>query len=223
MKIVLDFDDTVFNTHQTMVEFDKISEKAGFTADNFRTAYQGCKDKVGDFDAGIIADLLCEDIKEPSSVLNLKKEKIEKEINSILSRASEFVYPDFFDFVNSFDKKDLILISLGRTDFHAEKMKNSKVGSFFDKVIIVPGDKTEYLRSIYEDHCREKNPSSAGNKVFFVDDKADQIDKVKAALPQVVAIRMKRPYGGHTSVESKLADHVVTNLGEVREIILSYQ
>jgi len=56
-------------------------------------------------------------------------------------------------------------------------------------------------------------------KKNFIDDKAEQIDEVKKIFPQLIAIRMKRLQGGHIDTKSKLADHVVEDLKEVKNII----
>ena len=49
------------------------------------------------------------------------------EIDSIISKSRNFVYSDLFDFVGSFDKKDLFLLSFGATDFQRIKIKNSGI------------------------------------------------------------------------------------------------
>ena len=207
MKIVLDFDDTIFNTHQMMGEFVKISEKAGFTEDEFWIAYQKCKGKVGDFDIEIITDLLFESFKGKSSFS--KKEEVRKEINLVLSRADKLVYPDLFNFIKSFDKKDLILLSYGTTKFHRAKIKNSGVADFFDEIIITEGNKSENLKAI-------KSPN-----IFFIDDKVNQIDQVKTTLPHITAIRIIRSQEGQKDEELKLADYVVKDLDEVKKIIFN--
>lgn len=208
MKIVLDFDDTIFNTHQMMGEFVKIAQKAGFTENEFWTAYQKCKGKVGDFDVEIITDFLFEN--STKLLPSLKKEEVQKEIDLVLSKANSFVYPDFFDFVESFDKKDLVLLSYGTTEFHKSKIQNSKVKNFFNEIIITEGEKSEKLKTI------EKNEN-----IFFIDDKANQIDQVKTALPYIIVMRMIRRQDEQTREESKLADYVVKDLDEAKKIIFN--
>ena len=204
MKIVLDFDDTIFNTYRLMREFLEIVKKYNFTEEEFFGAYQECKKKVGDFDPKTVIKLLNE-------IKSLDEIKAEKEIDLILNDLKEFVYPDFFDFLKSFNKKDLILLSFGAVDFQGMKIKNSDIVSYFQKVIITQKDKTENLRNVLIKNKDEK--------IFFIDDKADQIDKIKEKLPQIITIKMERSQGRHINAKSKLTDYVVKDLDEAKKII----
>jgi len=216
MKIVLDFDDTIFNTHQMVQESVRVFEKFGFTEKEFWDAYQRCKGKKGYFDLDLIINLVFNFNK--SNHLSVgdcldDKKKINEEMNFLFGRAKDFIYPDLFDFINSFDKKDLILLSFGTADFQGMKIENSGIASYFQEVIITQKDKTEDLKN----NILIKNE---GEKIFFIDDKAEQIDKVKEKFPQIITMKMERPQGGHINTRSKLADYVVDNLDEAKEIIL---
>ncbi|MCK5476101.1 MAG: hypothetical protein KAI71_06000, partial [Candidatus Pacebacteria bacterium] len=134
MKIILDFDDTIFNTYRLMREFLAIVKKFNFTEEEFFKAYQRCKEKVGNFDSKIIIDLL-------SEIKPFDKTKVENEIDLILNDLSDFVYSDFFDFAGSFQKKDLILLSFGITVPQKAKINNSKITGFFENIIITSRDK----------------------------------------------------------------------------------
>ena len=204
MKIVLDFDDTIFNTHQLMQESLAVFRSLGFQEEQFWHAYQKCKEKVGDFDKEILINLL-------SELKSFDKKKVNTEIDSIISKSRNFVYPDFFDFVSGFDKKDLILLSFGTTDFQSIKIKNSGIVSYFEEAIITSNDKAIDLEKIYNKDKKKK--------IFFIEDKGEQIDKVKEKLPQIIAMKMERPQGGHINTESKLTDYVVKNLSESKNII----
>lgn len=96
MKIILDFDDTIFSDSLFMLEFLGVFKKFNFTEEEFWNAYQKCKEKAKDFNIKIIISLL-------DKVRSFDKIKAEKETNLTLDRASNFIYPDFFDFV----KRDL--------------------------------------------------------------------------------------------------------------------
>ena len=211
MKIVLDFDDTTFNTHQMMGELLKISEKAGFTEEKFWTAFKKCKEKAKDLNVEVLTGFLYEDSTRISPVL--KKEEIIKEMDLTLSKLNIFVYPDFFDFIKSFDKKDFILLSLGTTDFQKKKIKSSKIKFFFDEIVVTYANKAENFRVLTEKYD--------GEKMFFVEDSAVQIDSVKKEFPWVIVFKMERPQGKNIEIKSELADYVVKDLEEVRKIILN--
>ncbi|MEA1937038.1 MAG: phosphomannomutase/phosphoglucomutase [Patescibacteria group bacterium] len=204
MKIILDFDDTIFNTHKLIRNVSAVFEKAGFAEEEFFEAHRECKEKVGDFNPKTIIDLL-------NKVKPFDKIETKKKINSILDNSKDFMYPDFFNFAKGFNKKDLILLSFGEVNFQKIKIKNSEINSFFSKVIITKKNKTEELKPICEKYSEEK--------IFFIDDKAEQIDKIKEKLPQIITMKTERPQGRHIDIESKLTDYIVKNLDEAKNII----
>ena len=211
MKIILDFDDTTFSTHQMMGELLKISEKTGFTEEEFWTAFRKCKEKAKDLNIKVLAGLLYEDFTRISPAL--KREEIIKKMDLVLSKLNVFIYPDFFDFVKNFDKKDLILLSLGTTDFQKKKIKSSQIEDFFNEIVVTYGNKAENFKVLVEKYNSEK--------MFFVEDSAVQIDSVKKEFPQIITFKMERPQGKNVETRSELADYVVKDLREVREIIFN--
>jgi len=210
MKIVLDFDDTIFNTHRLMREFLEIVKKFGFTEEEFFGAYQECKKIMGYFDPKTIIELL-------NKAKPFDKVKAEKEIDLILSDLSNFVYSDFFDFVKDFKKESLILLSFGAIDFQEIKIENSGITSYFQKVIITQRDKTEDLKNILRQTQDDKG--NEGEKIFFIDDKTVQVDNIKNKFPEIITMKLKRPQGVDIMTDSKITDYTVKNLNEVKEII----
>lgn len=204
MKIVLDFDDTIFNTHGLMREFLKIVKKSNFSEEEFFGAYQKCKKIVGDFDPKTIIKLLGE-------IKPFDKIKAKKEISLILDDLKGFVYPDFFDFAKSFSKNDLILLSFTTTATQKTKINNSKIAEFFGNIIITRRDKAEDLESIFKKH--------KGEKFFFIDDKTSQVDNIKNKFPEVITMKIKRPQGVDIMTASRLADYVIKDLYEAKNII----
>ena len=206
MKIILDFDDTIFNTHGLMRDVCTVFNSSGFQEEQFWDAYQECKEKAGDFNPEIIIDLL-------DKIKPFDKIEIKQKIDLILDNSKDYVYPNFFSFARSFNKKDLILLSFGEINFQGTKIENSGVNPFFSKVLITQKNKIENLKPICEKYLEEK--------IFFIDDKAKQIDKIKKTFPQIILMKMERTRGGHINIKSELADYVVKDLNEVKNIIES--
>lgn len=203
MKIVLDFDETIFNTHAMMRELLKIFAKEGFIENQFWDIYKECKKKLGDFDKGLLVDLLYE-----SRVFD--KNKVSLEIDHIIEKSNEFIYQDFFDFISNFKKKDLILLSFGTTDFQKIKIENSGIVKYFDDIIITSRNKADDLKEIQKKY---------NENLVFIDDKAEQIDDAKKCLPQIVAIKIERINGRHVLLKAERADYIVKNLDEAKKII----
>lgn len=203
MKIVLDFDDTLFNTHALMRELIKIFTKEGFSEDQFWGAYKECKERSGDLDKFLLIDLLC-------ALKTFDKNKVSAEIDRIIERSNEFIYQDFFDFIAGFEKKDLILLSFGVTDFQKIKIGNSEISKYFGEVIITSKNKADNIEEIRKKYAEN---------LIFIDDKASQIDEAKKRFPEIIAVKMERERGGHILLKSELADHIVKNLGEAKKII----
>lgn len=204
MKIILDFDDTIFNTHGLMHEFLGIFKEFNFTEKEFFEVYQECKKKVGDFNPKIMSDLL-------GKIRPFDKIKVEKEANLILDDLSDFVYHDLFDFVDNFNKKDLILLSFATTATQKIKINNSKIAGFFGSIIITSKNKAEDVEPIFKKYKKEK--------IFFIDDKTIQVDNIKNRFPEIIIMEMKRPQGSDITTESKSVDYKIKDLFEAKDII----
>ncbi|MFA6096146.1 MAG: HAD family hydrolase [Candidatus Paceibacterota bacterium] len=204
MKIVIDFDDTIFDTYMFVQEIIEHFKRVGFTSDEFREIYRKSKEKMKDFDQKVVVDLFFQ-------LKPFDKEEVVSEIDSLIERSEEFVYPDFKKFANERLRKELILLSFGSTDFQKRKIDNANIGNFFDKVHITDKDKVVYLENIYRG-----NPEDL---IVFIDDKAVEIDKVKEKFPDVVTIKMERPRGGHVKIKSEKTDYVAKNFSDVKKII----
>ncbi|MDF1497985.1 MAG: HAD family hydrolase [Patescibacteria group bacterium] len=203
MKIVLDFDDTIFNTYGLMQEFLKIFLIEGFNEEQFWDVYRQCKKKIGDFDKDIFVDLIY-------SLKNFNKEEINKKIDFIINKSNEFVYRDFFDFVSSFKKEKLILLSFGTTEFQKTKIENSGISKYFSEIIITSRNKADDMEEIQKKY---------NGSIVFIEDKAKAIDDVKKRLPNVIAMKMIRAQGGHTETKSELTNYIIQDLNKLEGII----
>lgn len=204
MKIYLDFDDTILDTNGFIQELVRVFNSAGFTEKDFYDNYEKTKAKVGDFDLDTIFNIFAE--QQEFDVRNARRS-----VDNLFSNVDVFVHNDFFDFAKEFGKDNLSMLSFGTTPSQREKIENSKVVPYFGEIIVTDKSKEENFRDIAQKH--------ADKQLFFVEDKADQIDKVKAATPQVVTLKIERPSGRYINTKSELTDHVVKDFYDVADII----
>ncbi|MDF1497986.1 MAG: hypothetical protein P1P85_01335 [Patescibacteria group bacterium] len=203
MKIVIGFDDTIFDTYKLTQTLLNNLKKAGYKSAEFKEIYKKAKEKKSDFNQKEIIDLL----------INLdfdNKMGVTAEIASLLKNSENFIYPDFYKFFNNFNKKDLILLSFGLTSLQKKKIKNSKVNNFFDKIYITD-NKMEKLESIYRKYSIER--------LFFIDDKASEIDQAEKLLTGIVTIKIERLRGVYSIIKSEKTNFVVKNLSQAEKII----
>ena len=208
MKIVLDFDDCIFNAYQFGLDLLEIFKKQGFSEKSFWDGIEEIKRKTGCFNPKLLPDLLFCQTKHFDK--NGRK-KTEEELDCLISMAKKLVYSDFADFASNFNKEDIILLSYGDTGFQGGKIEKSGVASFFGEIIITRREKVKNFEDIISRH--------SSKNLFFIDDKASLIDQVKKTFPQVVALKMERPQGRHIETKSKLADFVVNDMKTVKDII----
>lgn len=204
MKIILDFDDTIFNTSAFIDEKIKIFNKEGFSREEYFVNYEKIIKEKGYFDTDFMIDLFF-------TLKKFDKNKIKGEIEAVIKRSKVFIYDDFFDFAKSFSKRDLYLVSTGLEEIQKGKIENTGIESYFNKISIPLSYKSKDIELIAKEYPSEK--------IFFIDDKAKQIDKVKKELPQVVAMKMERASGRHILPKSELADYAVKDLSEAVKII----
>lgn len=204
MKIVIDFDDTIFNTYMFVQEIVEHFKRVGFTSDEFKEIYKKSKEKMKDFDQKTVVDLFFK-------LKPFDKEEVVEEINDLIEKSEEFVYPDFKKFANERLRRELVLLSFGSTDFQKRKIDNANIRNYFDKVYITDKDKVFDIEHVYRD-----NPDDI---IVFIDDKAVEIDKIKEKFPDIVTIKMERPRGGHVKIKSEKTDYVAKNFSDVKKII----
>jgi len=204
MKIYLDFDDTILNTDGFIKEMIHIFNSVGFSEKDFYDNYEKTKAKVGDFDLDTIFDFFVQ-----SKEFDVCKTR--SKVDDLFANVDVFVHNDFFDFAKAFGKEELAMLSFGTTPSQRKKIDNSKIAPYFGEIIITSKSKEENFADIVQDH--------PGEKIFFVEDKADQVDLVKKTTPQVIVMKIERPSGRYISSSSDLADHIVKDFHDVEKII----
>ncbi|MCK5332290.1 hypothetical protein KAJ41_00305 [Candidatus Parcubacteria bacterium] len=203
MKIILDFDDTIFNTFGMLEELAGVFEKVGFSKEEFFQTYQKTTDRVGDFDLETAINIF-----EENKAFD--REKVKKELNLIIEKADNFVYCDFFNFIRNFKKEELLLLSFGTTDFQKYKIEKSGIVPYFNEVIITSRSKADDIENISKKH---------NGNIVFIEDKARIIDEVKEKNPDVVTMKIIRRQGRHVEENSRLTNYIIQDLFRLEDVI----
>ncbi|MBW6440907.1 hypothetical protein K0B03_02625 [Patescibacteria group bacterium] len=203
MKIVLDFDDTIFNTFLLMQEFRKIFNSLGFTNDEFWGAYRQCKKDINDFDPDIFSDII-------EKIRPYDRNQAKDGMQSLTESSSDFIFSDFFCFLSFAKKEELILLSYGLSDFQKNKIEKSGIVPYFSEIIVTARDKADDIEEIHKKHKEN---------IILIEDKAESIDNVKRRVPEVTTMKIIRPQGGHIKKKSELTNYIIQDLFKLEDII----
>jgi len=145
MKIFVDFDNTIFDTrHQFLDDFFDIFYKYGVSREVF-------EETLPHFSKTALQTGRCysplEHIKTIKKTMgqNIGEKSFLQEMAIFLEDLEEYVFEDFYAFVNQYDKEDLILLSYGENEFQKQKINGSGVSQFFEDIIITQGDKAKEI------------------------------------------------------------------------------
>lgn len=195
--IIMDFDHTMFNTTYYVDVLQKqFKKKFGIDKETFLKYRKEVKDCCVVVDMDTFIEKLPYQDKEAMHTLHHKV---------IKDNAEEFIFQDVNNFLMShIEKYDIVITTHGDSKLQKEKITHSGLPKEIT-YIISKKSKDEVIAPYVEEY----------QKVFFIDDKAANIDAVKTAHPTVETFFMKRPddspYGNIESV-CECADHVLLNL-----------
>lgn len=209
VKIFIDFDDTIFNTKAFKKDYLKVFEKLGISKKELLASYTACKrGKIGLYNLRRHLALL-------KRTKNIKIGKARKKLNIFMKSLKKYLFRDFFVFVKNFSKKELYLISYGDAHFVNMKISGSGVRGYFKKVIATGSLKAYEIEKLLG---KGKNVL-AKEKIFFVDDRPEQIEAVKKKFKSIVSIHMRRKEGRYSSEGCAQCDYKARSLREVSGII----
>ncbi|MDD3498672.1 MAG: hypothetical protein PHH24_04210 [Candidatus Moranbacteria bacterium] len=213
MKIFIDFDDVIFNTNKFKDDLIKIFLDNGVSEEEFKDHYYNYPPNT-DGDARLKTYFFERHIKVLGENIDIDEDKLKKDVSDFFSDTSSYVFPDAIDFLNSFEKNDLCIVSFGGRELLEMKIGNSGVTNLVRDVIL-----TEELKeSAIGDSIRREKIKRYEDK-FFLDDRMDQIKSVKEKFPEIKTILIKRPEGRYDDKPGDCCDFVAKDLREADKII----
>lgn len=208
--IIIDFDDTLCNTGQLWQAVAKMLEKKyGLSSWLFFELRHKVLPEI------TTLYRLDEHLKEIAASTDIKESELPQMKKDILGfiekECYKFLFPDTIRFLKKYTP-NLILLTLGEEDAQGAKIKGAGIRSYFREVIITPRLKVKDFEEIII-------PKYSKKTLIFIDDKPNEVNSVEKKFPQVFTVRMKRPEGRFTAIDSTIVNLSVKNLDEASQTI----
>lgn len=206
MKIIFDFDNTLFSVKKFYEAFQNSFKEIGINKKLFEETFEKAKAGNKSYNPEKHFKLIIQ--KKPEISLKELKENFEK----ALEQGEKFLYSDTQPFFKKLKNKfDLFLVSYGNKKFQREKIEKSGITKFFKKVIITSdASKISSLKKILKKH----------EKAIFIDDNPEALSAVKEKFPQVITIRMSRGEGRYKKEKNNQnIDFSIKNLKELEKLL----
>ncbi|MFA6525514.1 MAG: hypothetical protein WCT33_04590 [Patescibacteria group bacterium] len=197
MKIVLDFDHTLFDTEKFKQALQDRLAMFGVTGDQFNSNYRIVKERSGYYNYREHLKLLAqaEELDENDLLLSF---------NEIVNSANEFLFPDTLDFLKALKlipKSELYLLTFGQDEFQQAKVEASSIKLYFREVI-----DTIESKLLYFDQNNEMQSA------IFLDNRGKTIDQIKTKYPNISAIWIKRENTPYDNEDCDRADYQANSL-----------
>ncbi|EKE20055.1 MAG: hypothetical protein ACD_8C00057G0006 [uncultured bacterium] len=210
MRIFIDFDDVIFNTKKFKDDFEKLFVAHGISEDIFREHYYDPADngKIKIFDADLHA-------KRIQDATGIDTSNIVNDLDEFLRDISKYVFPDVLKFFNDVGKDNVFVVSFGGIDFLKRKIEGSGISNHVKNIKVIDYEKSKAIAELMED-----SNVVANEKLFFLDDRIEQIRDVKEKFPDIISILIKRPEGRYQEMCKEACCNLEAhNLKEAQKII----
>ncbi len=209
MKIIFDFDHTLFSAKQFYFALKKAFLKLGVKEKLFQETFEKSKIKKRNYDPDKQIQLIVKVKPE------IKKSDLKRQYRKTLKRAPQFLYPDTVWFLKRWRKKaKFILLSYGEEKFQRDKIKTSKIEKYFQKRVKITRDidKVKPFKKLFQKK----------EKLIFIEDNPTALSEAKKIFPNVITIRINRGEGKYSKEPNNpQIDFSIKNLKELDRILNS--
>ena len=211
MKIFLDFDDVVFNAKKFKEDLIKIFLKNGISRSEFENSYYTFAKRAQEWGQYYDPKDQVKVLKRRDSINN---KKLQKDIQRMMQDLSGYVFKDCHAFLKLFRKEDLYLITYGHIKFQKKKIKGSKIGRFFNGIIVSKGNKIDDIMRVIK-----KDEFPRDEEIIYIEDRPEQVEQAKKKTKRVIALHMCRPEGRYSNLACEYKDFEVKSLRETVKIV----
>lgn len=205
MRIVLDFDHTLYSTKSLYEAIKAAFRNLGVDEEMFQQTFQMSKGKGRDYKPARQMKLI-------EKQTGIKALKLQKELNKVLNISPKFLYPDTVGFLKEYSKKDsLFMLSYGEEKFQKQKVDSAKISKYFKKIKITRDiGKSKPFKMFLSKH----------EPVLFLEDNPQALMEVKKVYSQVITVRIKRGEGKYAETpDNGYINHKIKNLQELEDIM----
>lgn len=206
MKLVFDFDHTLFSTKKFYNTLKEAFLEIGVDKNLFQETFQKSKGKSRNYNPFRQFEL----IKRQKPEISI--EKLKKEFKKGLNQAQDFLYPDVLPFLKRIKNRfNLTLLSYGRDWFQREKIKKSKMNKFFKEIFITSDiNKVSTLKKFLKNK----------EKIIFIDDNPEALSETKKVFPSLITVRINRGEGRYANnPDNSKINFSIKNLKKLTKII----
>ncbi len=212
MKIFIDFDDVIFNTKKFKKDLFEIFSKYSITEEEYEKSYYDPNDnrsiKMHDVEG---------QLRRLSEMHSFDEKSLRKSLEIFLHDSSDYVFTDVVPFIILHEKDKLSIVSFGNLDFQKKKIRSSKIKKYISDAKVTDKNKVEILFTAIKENKNSKE------KIFFLDDRVEQLRNVKKEIPDIITILVKRPESRYQDIkDEKCCDFEAHNFAEVQEIIKKF-
>ncbi len=178
---IIDFDDTLFNTHDFKKSRIESLLKAGVSPHDYQETYIEAlkKNDVFSYSNERHAELL--------TVRGYSKEKVFAALQETTGeRLREFLFPDTVEFIRKLKDTGsaVVLLSLGEPSFQELKVKGSGIAHFFDRMFMVQDSKEHILHELV-------SVGENSEDMWFINDKVGESLLIKNAFTNLSIVLKK--------------------------------
>jgi FMN phosphatase YigB (HAD superfamily) len=206
MKLIFDFDYTLFKAGNFRQSLSDVFERFGVDKELFFETYEQIERQGWTYQ-------FCRQLKLIRRVNPaVDAQALSREAEKTIDKAERFLYPDVLPALERLKKRfSLILLSYGEDKLQREKVKKSKISCYFRKVFI-----TQDINKISE---LEKFLAPK-EMAILVDDNSQFLLKAKEVFPCLITVRINRGEGRYScEPDNRKINYSVRKLKELERVL----
>ena len=204
MKIILDFDNTLFHEEPFARNMRERFQEYGISDDIYDKSVLEARDGEVWLQFRLMK-LLAERSSVPFSHLK-------QALDAAISRAKEFLYPDVIAFLQTVQADHQVsILTFGDDKFQRMKVAGAGISWYLQNVVV-----TQDIQKV-----ADAEALALGEAALFIDDNPRALEAVKNRALHITTVRMRRGHGKYTNAPSgRGVDYEIQNLNELQHLLL---